>query len=62
MINPTVEELLYHAKQAEENAANLVPLCQLDGEDGAYWRQLYDYHSLSARALTKWVEELKNKS
>jgi len=59
MTNPTIEELLYHAKQAEENAANVKPLLILD-ED--YWRELYDYHSLSERALTKWAEELKNKS
>jgi hypothetical protein len=60
MSEPSIEELLCHAKKAEENAANLKPLLKLD-EDG-YWRELYDYHSLSARALIKWVEELKNKS
>jgi hypothetical protein len=58
MNNPTIEELLYHAKQAEENAASCEHLARLN--DDYYWKDLFAYHSLSAQALNKWVDELKN--
>lgn len=53
MSEPSIDELLYHAKQAEQNAANIKIMSELEGEDGEYWRELFDYHSLSARALNK---------